>query len=355
MLTAAMTPEAGSRREPAGDREGAALSSRVATTPPKTQSPKARSLSDSTPRLEPSPKIHESARMSKDDHTIDASPSTPRRPDFLSRGLSLHMPPRESHMPSPAHFAARVPLSPQLDARNTYASPGSVLPRRSRGAEFSRACTNLHHSTLPDQSSPDSSPTITQKGIKIPARRPRSNSMLMDSPNVSMQGSGWSHGERTAPSSSVGSINMMGSDDSSSSSDEVDPLDPDDHDDPMITTPQAKTNVLFPASVQATMDSGPIYSHPAHNPTLQACTGRDCARVAAVKAPAQPAGIAPCPALALHRRRMARMAATLHAKLRYARQAPGEKVYPFSPTISTFPRATTVAMKLQICLRLQAW
>ncbi|KAJ6279120.1 f-actin-capping protein subunit alpha [Bipolaris maydis] len=218
----------------------------VVTTPPKTQSPKARSLSDSTPRLEPSPKIHESARMSKDDHTIDASPSTPRRPDFLSRGLSLQMPPRESHMPSPAHFAARVPLSPQLDARNTYASPGSVLPRRSRGAEFSRACTNLHHSTLPDQSSPDSSPTITQKGIKIPPRKPRSNSMLMESPNVSMHGSGWSHGDRTAPSSSVGSINMMGSEDSSSSSDEVDPLDPDDHDDPMITTPQAKTNVLFP-------------------------------------------------------------------------------------------------------------
>ncbi|XP_014555751.1 hypothetical protein COCVIDRAFT_16715 [Bipolaris victoriae FI3] len=245
MLTATTTPDITSRREP-GDREGAVMASQVVTTPPKTQSPKARSLSDSTPRLEPSPKIHESARMSKDDHTIDASPSTPRRPDFLSRGLSLQMPPRESHMPSPAHFAARVPLSPQLDARNTYASPGSVLPRRSRGAEFSRACTNLHHSTLPDQSSPDSSPTITQKGIKIPPRKPRSNSMLMESPNVSLHGSGWSHGDRTAPSSSVGSINMMGSEDSSSSSDEVDPLDPDDHDDPMITTPQAKTNVLFP-------------------------------------------------------------------------------------------------------------
>lgn len=245
MLTATKTPDITNRREP-GDREGAVMASQVVTTPPKTQSPKARSLSDSTPRLEPSPKIHESTRMSKDDHTIDASPSTPRRPDFLSRGLSLQMPPRESHMPSPAHFAARVPLSPQLDARNTYASPGSVLPRRSRGAEFSRACTNLHHSTLPDQSSPDSSPTITQKGIKIPPRKPRSNSMLMESPNVSMHGSGWSHGDRTAPSSSVGSINMMGSEDSSSSSDEVDPLDPDDHDDPMITTPQAKTNVLFP-------------------------------------------------------------------------------------------------------------
>jgi hypothetical protein len=251
MLTAAITSDIGSRREAVDERTEAAMDSQPQplTTPQKSKSPKARSLSDSTPRLEPSPKFREPARMSKDDHTI-ASPSTPRRPDFLSRGLSLQMPARESPMPSPAHFAARVPLSPQLDARNTYASaslgsPASMLPRRSRGAEFSRACTNLHHSTLPAQSSPDSSPTITQKGIKIPPRKPRSNSMLLDSPNVSMHG-GWSHGDRTAPSSSVGSINMMGSDDSSSSSDEVDPLDPEDHDDPMIMTPQAKANTLFP-------------------------------------------------------------------------------------------------------------
>ncbi|KAL6709872.1 hypothetical protein ACN47E_000657 [Coniothyrium glycines] len=241
MLTAAMTPELGGIRERTIDeREEATVE-----TPQKSKSPKARSLSDSTPRLEPSPKFREPARMSKDDHTIVASPSTPRRPDFLARGLSLQMPPRESPLPTSAYLAARVPLSPQLDARNTYAASASLLPRRSRGAEFSRACTNLHHSTLPNQSSPDSSPTITQKGIKIPSRKPRSNSMLMESPNVSMVG-GWSHGDRMAASSSVGSINMMGSEDSSSSSDEVDPLDPEDNDDPMIMTPQAKTNILFP-------------------------------------------------------------------------------------------------------------
>lgn len=243
MLTQAMTTQNGSRRETVNGCDEAATH-----LPPTQTPPKARSLSDSAPRLEPSPKFRESARMSKDDHTIIASPSTPRRPDFLSRGLSLQMPPRgESHMPSPAHFAARVPLSPQLDARNTYASasPASLLPRRSRGAEFSRACTNLHHSTLPDASSPDSSPTITQKGIKIPPRKPRSNSMLLESPNVHMHG-GWSHGDRTGASSSVGSINMLGSEDSSSSSDEMDPLDPEDNDDPMIMTPQAKTNILFP-------------------------------------------------------------------------------------------------------------
>lgn len=222
--------------------EGAVRDPQPMQTPQKS---KARSFSDSTPKLEPSPKFREPTKASKDDHTVVASPITPRRPDFLARGLSLQMPPRESPMPSPAHFAARVPLSPQLDARNTYASPASLLPRRSRGAEFSRACTNLHHSTLPDHSSPDSSPTITQKGIKIPSKKPRANSMVMDSPNVNGYGA-WSNGGRTAPSSSVGSINMLGSEDSSSSSDELDPMDPDDADDPMIMTPQAaKTNNIF--------------------------------------------------------------------------------------------------------------
>ncbi|KAH7119791.1 hypothetical protein B0J11DRAFT_70419 [Dendryphion nanum] len=206
--------------------------------PHSTPNSKARSLSDSTPSLSPSPKFHEPQRTSKDDHTIIASPRTPRRPELLSRGLSLQMPPLDMPMPSPAHFAARVPLSPQLDARNTYASPASLLPRRSRGAEFSRACTNLHHSTLADQSSPDSSPTITQKGMMIP-RKPRANSMIIDSPSVNSHPWTMGNGDRTAASSSVGSINMMGSDDSSTSSDEGGPMDPDDNDDPMLMTPQA--------------------------------------------------------------------------------------------------------------------
>jgi hypothetical protein len=225
------------------------MESQTVRTPQMPKSPKARSLS---PRLEPSPKFREPRRTSKDDHAIIASPSTPRRPDFLARGLSLQMPSRESPMPSPAHFSARVPLSPQLDARNTYASapPASLLPRRSRGAEFSRACTHLHHSTLPDQSSPDSSPTITQKGIKIPVGKPRANSMILDSPSINMH-SAWGNGngDRTAASSSVGSINMLGSEDSSSSSDELDQMDPDDTDDPIMMTPQVnKTSNLFPGA-----------------------------------------------------------------------------------------------------------
>ncbi|KAF2794530.1 hypothetical protein K505DRAFT_241982 [Melanomma pulvis-pyrius CBS 109.77] len=227
---------ASQRAEAAIDEESTTAAPFSARTPPKP-----RSLSDSTPHhLSPSPTFREPLRRSKDDHhhSIIASPRTPRRPELLSRGLSLQMPSREIPMPSPAHFAARVPLSPQLDARNTYASPASLLPRRSRGAEYSRACTNLHHSTLADQSSPDSSPTITQKGMMIPSRKQRANSMIMDSPNINMH-LAWGNGDRTAASSSVGSMNMLGSEDSSSSSDEGDPMDPDDNDDPMLMTPQA--------------------------------------------------------------------------------------------------------------------
>ncbi|KAF2745248.1 hypothetical protein M011DRAFT_520465 [Sporormia fimetaria CBS 119925] len=204
----------------------------VGGTPPRLQ--KTRSLSDSAPQLSPSPKFREPNRIAKDDHTVVAGPQTPRRPDLLTRGLSLQMPPLEILMPSPAHFAQRAPLSPQLDARNTYASPASLLPRRSRGAEFSRACTNLHHSTLPDQSSPDSSPTITQKGMMIPKKKSRTSSMIMDSPSVAH--GLWGSGERTAASSSVGSISMLDPE-SSSSSDECDPMDYND--DPVLMTPQA--------------------------------------------------------------------------------------------------------------------
>ncbi|KAH8707526.1 F-actin capping protein alpha subunit-domain-containing protein [Phaeosphaeriaceae sp. PMI808] len=70
--------------------------------------------------------------------------------------------------------------------------------------------------------------------------------MIMHSPNVNMHHGGWGNGDRTGASSSVGSINMLGSDDSSSSSDEIDPMDPDDNDDPMIGTPQAKISIAFP-------------------------------------------------------------------------------------------------------------
>lgn len=203
-------------------------------TPSKSPS-KGRSLSDSTPKLSPSPKIKE--RVSKDDHNLNTSlrePKTPRRPDFLQRGLSLQMPSGDSPgIQNPASLS-RAPLSPQLTKNNTYASPAKVLPRHSRGLDFSRACTNLHHSTLAEQSSPDSSPTITQKGVMIPHRKMSMNTMALDPPQFAP----WSQTEKSMVSSSLGSVNMFDSECSSSSDEGADPMEPDDTEDVILTTPQ---------------------------------------------------------------------------------------------------------------------
>ncbi|CZS96711.1 uncharacterized protein RCO7_02570 [Rhynchosporium graminicola] len=208
---------------------------------------KARSLSDGgPPALSPSPKFREpEKRTSKDDSALDGSPTTPRRPAF-PRGLSLQMPARD--LMSPGASTYRVPLSPKLDHSQTYGSPTSVLPRRSRGLEFSRAATHLHNSTLAE-SSPDSSPTITGRAMNIPNRK---NGLHfaggLDSSNINSS-SLWStmaNADRMTVSSSLGSVNMMMSESSSSSSDEDVLMDADDIDDSILTTPQVnKTNGPF--------------------------------------------------------------------------------------------------------------
>lgn len=213
---------------------------------------KTRSLSDSTPKLSPSPKIKENKQKARDDHTLPpssssltsaAAPRTPRRPEFLARGLSLQMPPRDSlgisatGSPTTSSFRA-PPLSPRVEKRDIYASPGSVLPRHSRGLDFARACTNLHHSTLAE-ASPDSSPTITQKGMMIPGSRKMSmNAMAIDSP--AFRHGEWHHvpSERSVFSSSMGSVKMLDSDSTSGSDDELEPMDNDDTEDAIISTPQ---------------------------------------------------------------------------------------------------------------------
>lgn len=201
---------------------------------------KARSLSDGgPPTLSPSPKFREpEKRKSKDDTALEASPTTPRRPAF-PRGLSLQMPARDFMSPSTSAYINRVPLSPKLDHSQTYGSPSSVLPRRSRGLDFSRAATNLHHSTLAEQSSPDSSPTITGRAMNIPNRK---NGLHFSSESMNNATSSlWTtmaNAERMTVSSSLGSVNMLGSDSSGSSSDDEDLMDADDIDDSILTTPQ---------------------------------------------------------------------------------------------------------------------
>lgn len=209
---------------------------------PPRLSPKSRSLSDAAkhaPALQ-SPALRELSRSSKDDIALTNSPATPQKtqPSHPSlHGLSLHLPPRPfaSNSPGAGLSISRAPLSPKLDAAQIYGSPASVLPRRSRGLDFSRACTNLHHSTLAE-SSPDSSPTIGGRGVNIPQRRGTATSAFGSPGTVfGQQFTSSAMAERTAMSSSVSSVNMLESDTSSSEDDEDDDEMNADRDDVMIT------------------------------------------------------------------------------------------------------------------------
>lgn len=171
---------------------------------------------------------------SKDDSSLSSGPpATPQRPSLNPHSLSLDFTPTISN--GPGSSSNRTPLSPVLDSSQThgsrFSSPGSVLPRRSRGLDFSRACTNLHLSTLAE-SSPESSPTIGGRGVAIPPRRGSMGSTSAVHP-FSTSGPN----DRTAVSSSVSSVNMMESD--TSSSDEEDEPMGGDKDDMIFSTPQA--------------------------------------------------------------------------------------------------------------------
>ncbi|MCJ1380056.1 hypothetical protein MMC17_003159 [Xylographa soralifera] len=212
--------------------------------------PKSRSWSslELKPTLSPSPAFLEPAKTSKDDTHIVPFPVTPKRPSLPPRGLSLQMPPRDVTSSSTANLTTnllnRVPLSPKLDSTITYGPAGSVLPRRSRGLDFSRACTNLHHSTLAEQSSPDSSPVISGRAMMIPPRKSLHNgsvSSVPDSPG-SAANSLWStfgNMEKPGMSSSAGSINMMESDSDSDASDVDVVMGRAEDEDTIHMTPQA--------------------------------------------------------------------------------------------------------------------
>ncbi|KAH8666325.1 hypothetical protein BX600DRAFT_269685 [Xylariales sp. PMI_506] len=194
---------------------------------------KTRSLSDSGgTQLSPSPFIiAASRRTSKDDSSLRDLPVTPRRTDFPLRGLSLQMPQRD-HNVTPLKPG---PLSPKLDQSQIYASPTHILPRRSRGLDFSRAATSLHHSTLAEQSSPDASPTIGGRAMNIPGRMVGEYGADQSSNSLwSMMG----NQERMTISSSLGSGNhIMTGSDTSSSSDDDDVMD-DEMEDAFMGTPQ---------------------------------------------------------------------------------------------------------------------
>jgi len=208
------------------------------TTPNKT----IRSLSDSAPALAPSPRFFEQGQTTQDDHAIDLNPArTPSRIGAAWGGLVLQLPPRDSNVFNPP--SRTIAQSPRSEARDPYGTPATVLPRHSRGMDFSRAATHLHHSTVAERTSPESSPTITHKSLA--SRRTSSHSMALDSPR---QNTGWSWNGNSNSNSdkgffprSVGSTVALTSDTSSSSSgDDMDVMEQDEPEDAMMTTPQVR-------------------------------------------------------------------------------------------------------------------
>ncbi|CAK7233426.1 hypothetical protein SBRCBS47491_008606 [Sporothrix bragantina] len=298
---------------------------------PPSPMTKTRSLSDggnSTPgrnRLSPSPLLLglSTRPTCKDDSSIgssstDAIPVTPRRSassfqnrgmgfQLLNDGMQLSQPqqPQQQQQPKeqeiqppstpisassgafllqqqlqqqqqqqqfyhnqPAYMSKPAPLSPKLDPSQIYASPTNIVPRRSRGLDFSRAATSLHHSTLAEQSSPDLSPVAGGSGqgaMNIPGRKPGDYGGAPESSTSLWSMMGRSQ-DKVYPSSSLGSVNIAACSDSSSSSDEDEDME-DDTDEPFITTPQVgKTTNPHITGPQTTMPWMP--SSPAMNSLL---------------------------------------------------------------------------------------
>ncbi|KAJ6155286.1 hypothetical protein N7470_005852 [Penicillium chermesinum] len=183
---------------------------------PVSRSPKSRSLSDaSKPTTSSQPATGDLNRPPSKDDSVLPTPATPSRSSIHHPNLALNLPSKTA--PSPA--LTRAPLSPKLDSSQIYGSPGSVLPRRSRGLDFSRASTRI----------------------------PRLSSV----PPFSTSGPA----DRATISSSVSSVNMMESDTSSSEEDDDDDQMMGDATDAVLSTPQASrmggSNPFAPANVQS--------------------------------------------------------------------------------------------------------
>ena len=115
----------------------------------------------STIRTIASPSLEVDANGGSKDDCI--TPTTPQRLSGPYRGLSLQYLGQDPASPSTTRLNTASKLEPSI----SFGS--SILPRRTRGLDFSRACTNLHHSTLAE-SSPDSSPVVGAKGMAAPRR-----------------------------------------------------------------------------------------------------------------------------------------------------------------------------------------
>lgn len=231
---------------------------------------KSRSMSDgeaTATKLSPSPYISQAAKpASQDDIGIKDTPppATPRRSairgqlsDALDSARQSTPPPHSVMMTTPNTQVRQAPPSPRADHAQMYASPTSLLPRRSRGLDFSRAATSLHHSTLAEQPSLESSGTVGGRGINIPGRRGGYSGTEQTSSSL------WSvvgTQDRMTVSSSLGSTQAMGSDTSSSSDDDL--MD-EDADESYITTPQVHKTGLPGAGVFGNPFGSPAMGSPA--------------------------------------------------------------------------------------------
>lgn len=224
--------------------------------------PRPRSSQGIRSVLSPSPNLIETRRSSKDDSDVLPNPSTPKRYSSLSHGLSLQMPPRDLSSTSTANLSKRVPISPRPDCTAAYPSPTSVLPRRSRGLDFARAATNLHHSVLAE-SSPESSPTVSgRRGLNLPGRRSVFAAADIRNDPDNMRNGSSSHwatltngGGGGMLSSSVGSSAIMDNDSSSTSSDEMMDIG-DDDEDTIHMTPHNGPHLLNPFAPIASSPGG---------------------------------------------------------------------------------------------------
>lgn len=234
--------------------ERSANHSNSSTASPRP-SPKSRSLSDAVkPSLDlQSITITDKQRVAKDDLGVANNPLTPQKSSLPALQLQSRQN-AQAATPSPSHTLNRAPLSPKLDSAQIYGSPASVLPRRSRGLDFSRASTNLHHSTLAE-SSPDSSPTVGGRGVNIPQRRSTMSSSF-GSPGLSGNISHSHSADRAGVASSLSSVNMMDSDTTSS--------DDDDDDDSM----NDREDGIFGSVTQANR-IGDVASRPFGAPAMQ--------------------------------------------------------------------------------------
>ncbi|CCU78504.1 hypothetical protein BGHDH14_bgh01437 [Blumeria hordei DH14] len=194
----------------------------------------------------------------RDDSLLSRYPKASKRLSFPMGNISLQTP-RELVPSRPP-----MSISPLRDHAQACGFPTNMPPRLSHGLNFSREATNLHHSFLAEQSSPDLLTTTAICDIKT---LDKAHGLHLDGSGDHSHNSGsfWSMMEdvdRDKVSNSLGSFNMTtGSDSLDSCSDEDHFMD--DIDDSMLTTPQVEVGEVvssFPNEISGSFWPDELYN-----------------------------------------------------------------------------------------------